>query len=517
MASIATAQRRRNRWVPMLVAILALCGCGKDSTTDAGSPAGSSVSADIGPAGGTLEMTIADGVAYKLIVPPGALPAVTRITMSPAADDSVAGALGALSKGVSLGPEGTVFDLRATMTATFPGDLSAAGAPAILHRAGVDPAMLVAAAVDGRTLSVPIEHFSRTAPVSPSAAQMEVYWGSILLEIDTYGVNVGRVRALVGIYLHALSNSAVYPTIDLAGWEAEIRAQTNDLIILGSLRCSSGAFRDGEYILNSARNIASIMFFADLEAEALEAVRNVCNPGGACPNAACPTTGYGEPRIYLSLLGVVSEYAVCGVLADSYSAGTESGNGIVGYGSARHTAYHNVTGEAHGGFSSSSNWDDLLIVTGSDPGLAGTWGYMTARIKVTFDGAAETRDGSETTALSIAEARSGDLKLLTGGDFDIRSWNTDDGLHSGIASGTYVYDVKFEFQFGTPRYLRMQAYATATWIGSYGQLCNGTVRTTTACQWLGITGVYTSGGAAVAGYTVCARSGSDYTVAAPER
>ena len=461
-------------------------------------------------------MTIADGVAYKLIVPPGALPEITRITISPAADDPVAGNLGALSKGVSLAPEGTVFDLRATMTATFPGDLSAAGAPAILHSAGVDPAMLVAAAVDGRTLSVPIEHFSRTAPVSPSAAQMEVYWGSILLEIDTYGVNVGRVRALVEIYLHALSNSAVYPTIDLA--DRRPRSTRRRTISSSSAPCD---------VLQALSGTASTFSTAPETSRAscsspISRRRRSMRSGTSAIPAARARMPRArrlgmEARIYLSLLGVSIEQAVCGVLAESYSAGTESGNVIVGYGSARHTAYHNVTNEAHGGFSSSSNWDDLLIVTGSDPGLAGTWGYMTARIKVTFDGAAETRDGSETQALSIAEARSGDLKLLTGDYFDVRSWNTEEGLHSGIASGTYVYNVKFEFQFGIPRYLRMQAYATATWIGSHGQLCNGTARATTACRWLGITGVYTSGGAAVAGYTVCARSGSDYTVAAPER
>ena len=512
----------RRRSIPAGLAFLAVLvvlshfRCSTESA-DPPPPQIQPVSADIGAAGGTLQITSADGVNYKLVVPENALAKTERLTITLGAADPVSSSLGALTTGVLLTPEDAVFDLPATLTVTFPSAWQPTQAPAILHQDAGAPAVLVESTLEGRALSAPLEHFSRVNPVNPTPSQMNVYWDSLILEIDTYGVSVARVRALVSIYLHALSHSAVYPSLDLLAWANELHAQTNDLIILGSLRCSAGSYAEGEYVLNSARNIASIMHFTDLEAEALEAIQNLCAPAGSCPNTSCLTPGYGDPELSLSVLGVSSETRMCGALTESYNAATESGNGIVGYGSDHHTARHDVPGQTHGGFSVSSQWDDRLVVSSPDPNLAGTWGYLTARIKVRLDGAAETRDGSQTEALSIVEILSGDLKLPNGDYFDIRSWNTEGGLHTGIPSGTYVFVVRFDFQFGVPRYLRVISRATATWIGSYGQTCDGSARAEAVSQWLGITGVYTSGGTAVTNYTVCSPSGTDYRYPAPQR
>jgi hypothetical protein len=155
--------------------------------------------------------------------------------------------------------------------------------PAILHTAGDGPGVLLETQVDGQTLSASLTHFSWISPVAPNAEELESYWYLVVQqEIDIYGVNVDRVRTLTSIYLHAQADSEVYGSIDLSAWRTELWAYTNDLIIMGSLRCSSNEYAEGEYILGAARNIADLCLFTDLVAEAEQALEDCRNqPKGA--------------------------------------------------------------------------------------------------------------------------------------------------------------------------------------------------------------------------------------------
>lgn len=95
------------------VALAMLAGVNIDCGTKSGGP---STSAVIGPAGGTL--TMADG--SSLVVPPGALPSPTTITMSAvtlpsAIVDSTTGPQ-VIGQAYQLSPEGLVFAMPATLT-----------------------------------------------------------------------------------------------------------------------------------------------------------------------------------------------------------------------------------------------------------------------------------------------------------------------------------------------------------------------------------------------------------------
>jgi len=136
-----------------ILALLVWGGCSNDSTTepelgDEGTSDGlaiayetdaaAAVTGDItSSSGGTLETTAADGVVYKLVVPPNAVSTTVAATMTPLAsltitDAGVSGAPGASApasapassdchKGVVFEPSGAQFDLPAVLTMTFPG------------------------------------------------------------------------------------------------------------------------------------------------------------------------------------------------------------------------------------------------------------------------------------------------------------------------------------------------------------------------------------------------------------
>lgn len=236
-------------------------------------------SSDIGSDGGALELTAPDGTECRLTIPEGQLSATTKITVTAVAS-SRGSSLGALSNDFLVEPEGLEFDAPVNIEITLANPVSADRAPAILHTAADGPGVVLDTQVDGQTLSASLTHFSYLSPVAPTAAELQLYWDSIALEIDTYGLNVERVRTLASIYLHAQADSEVYGAINLPEWEDELWAQTNDLVILGTLRCTSGNPAEGAYILSAAVNISSIMFFTDLETDAQEALAS-CIPSGA--------------------------------------------------------------------------------------------------------------------------------------------------------------------------------------------------------------------------------------------
>lgn len=90
-------------------------------------PIGAPVTATIGADGGTIRAE-ADGTAWTLDVPAGALDAPVAITMTPVELADLDGPLDGLGLGVLLGPDGLVFEPPATLTAVgYPDDALALG------------------------------------------------------------------------------------------------------------------------------------------------------------------------------------------------------------------------------------------------------------------------------------------------------------------------------------------------------------------------------------------------------
>lgn len=114
----------------------------------------------IGPAGGTLATTAADGTAYVLDIPEYAVREATAITMTPITSVDELGLSGGLAGAVFLQPAGLALAVPATLTIT-----TATAAPAGTRLVGFDvpdgggPIDLVPATSSG-TVTVAVFHFS---------------------------------------------------------------------------------------------------------------------------------------------------------------------------------------------------------------------------------------------------------------------------------------------------------------------------------------------------------------------
>jgi hypothetical protein len=75
-------------------------------------------SADVGPGGGTLSATAANGTTFRLEIPAGSLATATRITLTPLSALTSAKWFGKLVGGVQLAPEGLLLMRGATLTVT---------------------------------------------------------------------------------------------------------------------------------------------------------------------------------------------------------------------------------------------------------------------------------------------------------------------------------------------------------------------------------------------------------------
>lgn len=115
-------------------------------------------SAEIGPAGGEITATAADGTTYMLSIPAGTVLAPTTITLTPISRLAGLPSSGRTSPAVQFGPDGLVFAQPATLRITPPEPL---GQVAAFAQGGDGSALkLQPATPDGASFVVEISHFS---------------------------------------------------------------------------------------------------------------------------------------------------------------------------------------------------------------------------------------------------------------------------------------------------------------------------------------------------------------------
>ena len=308
--------------LPIFVFILAV-SCSDSTGPDTDKLDDRLISSQIGPDGGTLEVTATDGTACRLTIPAGTLSeaANIKITAESSPNESI---FTPLANSFLLEPEGLEFDEPITIEITAASEISSDKIPAILHTSADRPGMLLETQVDGQTLSTSLTHFSSVTPVVPSAAELELYWDSVMLEISTYGLNEWRAMSLYFMYMIAYSGrNGMYSSIDLTTWEAVLRVQTSGLIAIGSQLCSSGNHTDAESKLNMAINIAKNMPFTDLEAVAQQALDD-CRQASDPNIYARASSVDDQARIYIN--GAIAVETAWGLGPGGVSVGHQSGD-----------------------------------------------------------------------------------------------------------------------------------------------------------------------------------------------
>jgi hypothetical protein len=126
-----------------------------------------SASAVITPEGGTLEAVGADGTAYTLEFPVGAVLSPVEVTMTPnLSADGFPSAAG-VQASVHLTPEGLRLVEPATLTISIPDGADAEGLVAFTTYPGGEDLHLVSSHTDGGTIELGVMHFS-----DPGAAQV---------------------------------------------------------------------------------------------------------------------------------------------------------------------------------------------------------------------------------------------------------------------------------------------------------------------------------------------------------
>ena len=263
------------------IIILLLCniaiGCSDSTGPDNGSSEGQFISSEIGSDGGTMEVTASDGTECRLTIPAGTLSESTniKITAESSPHESM---FTPLSNSFLLEPEGLEFDEPITIEITVPNALPSDQAPVILLTSADGSEMLLETQVDGQTLSASIEHFSSATAVAWTEDDLVDYWDLIIYSIDRYELLPIHVESLFHVYNAVYNNPDVFSTIDLSQWYDELRELTNDLILKGSLLCSSGNCNDGNECLILASKICMILY-DDLADWALQEYDNCCAVG----------------------------------------------------------------------------------------------------------------------------------------------------------------------------------------------------------------------------------------------
>lgn len=215
------AQARHLAFV-LAVMVLGATGCGSDGT---GPEQGPSISplldtdrrtgASIGPDGGSVAATAADGTEYSLVVPPDAVLEDTEISLTPILSIDDLPMSGGLIAGVHFEPSGLELFRTATLTVTLP-EARSFGPEQLLagftYDGDGDNLALGIAAADANAFTLPITHFSGGGGGSATPADLRQAFSR------------GSADAFVAETLEAASKS------DTATLESSIRRWYTELV-----------------------------------------------------------------------------------------------------------------------------------------------------------------------------------------------------------------------------------------------------------------------------------------------
>lgn len=166
----------------LAASLLALAACGGGGSSGDADTAPSAVQVDsartaratVGPAGGTVSATAADGRVYTLTVPPGALVEDTEITATPVTSMGAAPLAAGVKGAVRFGPAGLQFGQAATLRIEGASPTAGAGKQLVGFVRSDDGAAMQLAPVEvaGNALEMPVPHFSDVGASEATAAEL---------------------------------------------------------------------------------------------------------------------------------------------------------------------------------------------------------------------------------------------------------------------------------------------------------------------------------------------------------
>ena len=155
---------------------------GGTSSAGAGSPIDTQVNLDaktaatalITPAGGSLSATAADGTAFTLTLPAGALEKDAQITLTPASSIDGLPFSGGLVGALQMAPEGLRLLQAATLTIESPKTVAAEGFQTVAfgYHQGGEGMYLNPAAISGNVMTLEVWHFSGAGAAQGTPAEV---------------------------------------------------------------------------------------------------------------------------------------------------------------------------------------------------------------------------------------------------------------------------------------------------------------------------------------------------------
>jgi hypothetical protein len=302
-----------NRWgrhalVATLAFMVAACGGGGDGAP-AAPPASAlrldnaaSVTQSIGPAGGTMTTTGADGTAYTLTVPAKALRSTTAITLTPIASIADLPSGVGLAGGAHLTPEGQTFSVPLKLT------IALAAAPAtpplpFTYDGEFEQRHLYPATVSGSTIEFEIIHFSGYAAfigqLEALQAALDVSLGFLptpsargdqalqeLVNAATSGLSSDARAAAMGAALRGWLDDAIKPAVVAA---QAIETYNPEVFLIGSVSQLYLELSGFDIALKYAVLSGAGSEIADVTLDFRVAVRDAARHVIAVSNAGCDT------------------------------------------------------------------------------------------------------------------------------------------------------------------------------------------------------------------------------------
>jgi len=181
--------------------------CVPGATHVLGQPAAPPTTSQVGPAGGQVTATAADGTQFTLLVPPGALQQTVAIQVTPATFTGLTATVERFRGGVLLEPSGLTFQHPATLSITPPGGLGEYGdlVGFVFDEGGTPSWQLPRLNETGTSFLLSVPHFSGGghAQASPNA------WGPLLEALGILPVVVPAPNATIKISRAGSGNERV--------------------------------------------------------------------------------------------------------------------------------------------------------------------------------------------------------------------------------------------------------------------------------------------------------------------